>query len=331
MSSSSSAIVVLVSILLFAISPGTWSSIHENLFRCLSFNSTQSIPIYTSNSSMYTSILQSYIRNGRFLSTSAPKPQLIITPLNELQLQVAMICSRLIHGVQIRVRSGGHDYEGLSYMSDVPFLIIDLFNLNSVSVDLEDESAWVQAGATLGEVYYRIAEKSSTYGFSAGSCPTVGVGGHISGGGFGLMLRKFGLAADNIIDAHIINADGKFLDRESMGEDLFWAIRGGGGASFGVIVSWKIKLVPVPHTVTVFEIIRSSNATALVHKWQSVADKLDKNLFLGVIVEVNSNDEGKRSVQVIFHSMYIGGVEKLLQLMELEFPELELKREECLN
>ncbi|KAK9091529.1 hypothetical protein Sjap_024706 [Stephania japonica] len=274
---------------------------------------------------------KSYIRNGRFLSTSTTsKPQLIVTPLNELQLQLAMICPR-IHGIQIRIRSGGHDYEGLSYMSDVPFLIIDLFNLNSVSVDLEDESAWVQAGATLGEVYYRIAEKSSTYGFPAGSCPTVGVGGHISGGGFGLMLRKFGLAADNVIDAHIINADGKFLDRKSMGEDLFWAIRGGGGASFGVIVSWKIKLVPVPPTVTTFEIIRSSSATALVHKWQSIADKLDKDLFLGVIIGVNSNQEGKRSVEVIFHSMYLGGAEKLLQLMETQFPELELKREECLE
>ena len=58
-----------------------------------------------------------------------------------------------------------------------------------------------------------------------------------------------------------------------MGEDLFWAIRGGGGASFGVILSWKIKLVPVPKKVTVFKINKTleQGATDVVHRWQNVA------------------------------------------------------------
>ena len=56
-------------------------------------------------------------------------------------------------------------------------------------------------------------------------------------------MRKYGLAVDNVLDAYLIDANGKIMDRDAMRKDLFWAIRGGYGASFGVILSWKIKLV----------------------------------------------------------------------------------------
>ena len=103
-----------------------------------------------------------------------------------------IICSQR-HGLQIRTRSGGHDYEGLSYAAEVPFVILDLFNLQQITIDV----AWVQAEATLGELYYAISQKSKTLGFPAGVCATVGTGGHFSGGGYGSLMCKYVLAADN--------------------------------------------------------------------------------------------------------------------------------------
>ena len=75
-------------------------------------------------------------------------------------------------------------------MSQTPFVIVDMFMLKSVEVDVEDQTAWVDSGSTIGELYYAIAEKSRVLGFPAGVCHSVGVGGHFSGGGYGNMMRR---------------------------------------------------------------------------------------------------------------------------------------------
>ncbi|KAI3891823.1 hypothetical protein MKX03_008449 [Papaver bracteatum] len=196
------------------------------------------------------------------------KPIVIVLPDTKEQLASTVLCSKQA-SLAIRVRCGGHSYEGLSSVSTNSgelFLIIDVMNLNNVLVDLESETAWVEGGATLGETYQAIAESSHLHGFSAGSCPTVGSGGHISGGGFGLLSRKYGLAADNVVDAILIDANGRFLDRKAMGEDVFWAIRGGGGGVWGIIYAWRVQLVPVPETVTSFILSRPAEAISTLNR-----------------------------------------------------------------
>ncbi|GMP73917.1 hypothetical protein CsSME_00031506 [Camellia sinensis var. sinensis] len=199
--------------------------------------------------------------------------------------------------MQIRVRSGGHDYDGLSYVSEVLFVIVDLKNLRSITINAENNIAWVESGTLTGELYYRIAEKSKTLAFPTSVCPTIGVGGYFSGGGNSALLQKYDLAADNVIDARIIDVNGNILDRKSMGEDLFWANGGGGGASFGVILPRKVKLVIVPYPVTIFTLDSTleQNATNLVHKWQYIAHKFPQELFIRVLVRrVNSSQDGKK-------------------------------------
>ncbi|XP_052202470.1 tetrahydroberberine oxidase-like [Diospyros lotus] len=270
------------------------------------------------------------IQNLRFTSPSTPKPLVIVTPVEESQIQATVYCAKQ-HGLQIRVRSGGHDFEGLSYVSEVPFVILDLLNLRSISVDSENKTAWVQTGATIGELYYRIAQKSKTLGFPAGICPSVGVGGHFSGGGYGPLLRKYGFAADNIVDALIMDDSGNIRDRTSMGEDLFWAIRGSGGTSFGIVLAWKVKLVNVPPSVTVFTVYRTleQNATKLVHQWQFVAHKFPDELFIEIAIMANSSANGNRTIRASFNCLFLGGSDELVELMHEKFPELGVTKQDC--
>ncbi|KAK1390723.1 cannabidiolic acid synthase-like 2 [Heracleum sosnowskyi] len=308
----------------------------KTFLECLTYQSDHLNPIsqvlFIPENSSYTSILQLGLRNLRFTSPEFLKPLVIVTPVHESQIQSVIYCARK-HGVHIRIRCGGHDFEGLSYTASVPFVMIDMINLQSVDVDLENNSAWVQGGANIGEVYYRIAEKSSKLGFPGAVRGTVGVTGLISGGGYGAMVRKYGLAADNVIDVRMINVNGEILDRKSMGEDLFWAIRGGIASSFGVIVAWKLKLVAVPETVTIFSVARTleQGATDLVHKWQYVAPKIDRDLYIRIQIRaVNLNQDGsKRTIVVSFESLFLGGVDKLLSIMQISFPELDLVKDDC--
>ncbi|XLU51525.1 hypothetical protein S245_046339 [Arachis hypogaea] len=221
----SSHFIAIIYALLFSFNASAFDDTHKSFLQCLYNNNSTSLSklVYTKTNSSYSSILQFSLQNLRFSYNNTPKPLVIVTPLQPSHVQATVICSQL-HGLQIRIRSGGHDYEGLSYVSQVPFVIIDFINYRKIQVDVENREAWVQVGATVGELYYSIGTKTKTLAVTAGACTTVGVGGQFSGGGYGSLIRKYGLSADNIIDAHIIDVKGRFLDREAMGEDLFWAI-----------------------------------------------------------------------------------------------------------
>ncbi|XP_060203299.1 berberine bridge enzyme-like 21 [Lycium barbarum] len=328
----------LLLILCSSFSHGTPDSVYDSFVKCLTIQSIPQKEIskigYSPNNPSFNPILQAYIRNQRFNSSTTSKPVIIITPTQESHVTGAVLCTKEAN-LQLKIRSGGHDYEGISYISDVPFIMLDMFNLRSISVNDTDETAWVEAGATLGELYYNIWTKSNVLGFPAGVCPTVGVGGHLSGGGYGNMLRKFGLSADHILDARLVDVNGRILDRKAMGEGVFWAIKGGGGASFGVILAFKIRLVQVPQTVTYFRVERfiDQNATEAVVQWQNVASKTDNDLFMRLLLQPitvkSKNKEKTIRIRATFLALFLGDSSRLMSLISKEFPALGLTKQDC--
>ncbi|CAA6657989.1 unnamed protein product [Spirodela intermedia] len=181
--------------------------------------------VHARGSEAYNAIYRSNIQNVRFLYSAAAKPAVLVTPASESHVQSSVICGKTSR-LRVRVRSGGHDYEGMSYVSEGEgFLVVDLVNLRSLTVDIAKGSAWVAAGATVGELYYRIAKASPTPASPPDYAPL--------GGGIGTMLRKYGTAADNIIDARLVDAQGRLLDRSSMGKTSSGPSEEAGGRASG--------------------------------------------------------------------------------------------------
>src|SRR5580692_783095 len=136
------------------------------------------------------------------------------------------------------LRSGGHSYEGFSQSSSV---VIDTRLMSAIKVDEASKTATVGAGASLGQVYKAIAK--SGLAFPGGSCPTVGVSGHLLGGGYGYLARSYGLACDSLLSIALINPNGQQVQADAhQNADLFWACKGGGGGSFGIATSFKVQL-----------------------------------------------------------------------------------------
>lgn len=309
----------------------------QNFVRCLSLYSNNATAIsqriFTSRNSSFNSIWEYSVNNVRWNDPSSIRPLVIVTPVDESQVRTVVYCAKK-EGLDLRIRGSGHDFEGLSYTNPTPlaFVMMDMINMKAIHVDVSSKTATVQGGATLGEVYYRISQKTNTLGFPGGTWGTVGASGVISGGGYGFLMRKYGLAVDYVLDIRVMDSNGRVYNRKTMGEDVFWALRGGGASSFGVILEWKLQLVPVPDTVTLFFVNRTieQGATNLLNKWQYVAPAIDRDLQIRVqLSPIYVPGSRKKTVNIMFEGFYLGKIDTLLPLMEKSFPELGVTKELC--
>ncbi|XAR50784.1 Tetrahydrocannabinolic acid synthase [Bertholletia excelsa] len=165
-----SIFLIFTTMFCFSIPYAASNSTYGNFLQCFysqtRLSKSNSTLIFTKMSPLYTSVLQFSAQNLIFVGNSMLKPEVVVMPSHKSHIQASIIRARKTQ-MMVRVRSGGHDYEGLSYVShQLPFVIIDIANLWSIKIDLKSETAWVESGATLGQLYYKIAEESRVHGFS---------------------------------------------------------------------------------------------------------------------------------------------------------------------
>lgn len=181
-------------------------------------------------------------------------------------------------GLETAVRSGGHCFAGRSSTDGI---VIDVSPMRSLS--LSRGLATVGGGARLDDVYDALHDHGRT--LAAGCGPTVGIAGLALGGGLGILGRKHGLTSDQLVGAEVVLADGRVVDCDAQrDEDLFWALRGAGGGSFGVVTRLELRTLPAP-TATSFHLIWPiEHAAAVIAAWQTWAPLAPDELAASLLV-----------------------------------------------
>ena len=230
----------------------------------------------------------------------------------------------------VSVRGGGHNVAGTALCDGG--LVIDLSEMRSVRIDPQRRRARVEAGARLRDLDH----EAQAHGLAVpvGVVSRTGVAGLTLHGGMGLLLRKYGLASDNVVSADVVTADGRLLvaDEDSH-SDLLWALRGGGG-SFGIVTSFEFQLHPVgPELNLALVLYPLEMAGRVLARFRAFMDAAPDEV-MGVSVYWSAPDadpipEDKRGAPVVVVlAAYSGPVEEgervLLPLREIDVPIADL-------
>jgi len=183
--------------------------------------------------------------------------------------------------IAVAVRGGGHSLTGDSFCDGG--MVIDLCGMKEIEADSRRCTARADSGVTAGE--FDLATKDCGLAGVMGECSSVGIAGFTLGGGLGRLMGRYGAACDNLLSAELIDADGEFLRAsEDENEDLFWAIRGGGG-NFGIATSFEYRLYHVDKVLSGSLMYPVSDTrevlTFLDEFMMSIPDEMDISIDLG--------------------------------------------------
>lgn len=184
-------------------------------------------------------------------------------------------------GIPLVVKGGGHSYFGNSNRAGS--LLIWTHRMRDTTLHDNFRPAGappgypavravsVGAGCLWGEVYRRVAVENGRY-VQGGGCLTVGVGGFVQGGGFGSFSKQFGTGAANLLEAEVVTADGRVRTVNAWRDpDLFFALRGGGGGTFGIVTRLTLRTHPLPSFMgaMIFDITAQDDAS-----WRALVDRV---------------------------------------------------------
>ncbi|EMP4395804.1 FAD-binding oxidoreductase [Vibrio parahaemolyticus] len=184
------------------------------------------------------------------------------------------------NGQLLSVRGGGHNIAGNAVCDNG--VMIDLSLLTQVRVDENAKRAFVEPGCTLGD----LDEATQKYGLATpvGINSTTGIAGLTLGGGFGWLSRKYGMTIDNLVSANVVTADGRqLLASETENEDLFWALRGGGG-NFGIATQFEFQLHPVgPEVLSGLIVFPFDQAKSIITQFAKFTESAPEELSVWMV------------------------------------------------
>jgi FAD/FMN-containing dehydrogenase len=201
------------------------------------------------------------------------RPKMIIRPADSSDV-VRCIAYARAHGLPLSIRGGGHNVAG-SAVADGG-LVIDHSSHRRVTVDGANQTADAQPGAT----WYDFDQAAGAHGLATtgGLVSSTGVAGFTLGGGIGWLVRRHGLACDNLIEADVITAEGRKLRAAEDGDgDLLWALRGGGG-NFGVVTRFRFRVHPLGPVTGGLLVHPRSEAAELLRFWRDFVREAPEEL-----------------------------------------------------
>ena len=225
---------------------------------------------------------QGYDKARQVLNPGIDKhPAIIAQVTGTADVRTAVDFARDNDNLLLAVKCGGHSFSGKSTCD--AGMMIDLSPFRDVRIDPDARRAWVTGGSLLGQLDH----ESMAYDLVApmGTVSHTGVGGLVTGGGFGRVARHFGMSVDNLVSVDVVTADGQFrhADKDE-NSDLYWGVRGGGG-NFGVVTSFEFQLHPMQRQVLggsiVFPIARARDVLSMYAEYLPQApDELDLIYFM---------------------------------------------------
>jgi len=232
--------------------------------------------------------------------------------------------------IEVSVRGGGHNVAGSAVCDGG--MVIDLSKMHGIHVDASRKLARVQGGATWGD----LDRETQVFGLAApgGVVSTTGVAGLTLGGGLGWLRKKHGLSCDNLRSVEIVTADGTLLTAsQNENEDLFWALRGGGG-NFGIVTSFEFNLHEVGPTVMMCAVMYAiENAEKVLSTWMnfmtSSPDEISSQALFWAIPDIEDFPEDARGKHVIaITAMYVGdsdeGEKAFEKIRNIDTPVIDL-------